>query len=257
MSGRRGAAHTPAHGPGPRRPGCRDRPARGRQRSDLGQRPRQREPARPRRRRDVLHGRAVAPGSPDVGDRPRRARRHAARGRAAPDPGGGGRDAHGDVRRPPGRRLRRAHAFAVRHGLCRRRAPHRLLGRGDGDVRPAVGRPGRGLRPQGIGRGRGQHPRGGPARRAGRAAGEPRRARVPSIARPGRSWSAASSRRRPRRGSTRPRSGERGRSRRSSATRRSSARWRSSARARRASSASPPDAAAGEGVGRRARCGLA
>ena len=92
-----------------------------------------------------------------------------------------------------------AHPFAVRHGLCRRRAPDRLLGRGDGDVRPAVRRPGRGLRPP---RDR-TRPSPTSARRSGPAC-RPCCWRTTacscSIDRPtSRSWSAASSRRRPRR----------------------------------------------------------
>ena len=65
---------------------------------------------------------------PAGGGRPGRARRRAARGQPAADPGRGGRDAHRDVRRPPGRRLRAPHPLAVRHGVRRRAAGRSAAG---------------------------------------------------------------------------------------------------------------------------------
>ena len=108
-----------------------------RQRCDLGERPREREPATAGRRRDVLHGGPVAARPPGVGGRARRPGRHPARRRAAADPARGRRDAHGHVRGQPRGRLRPAHPLAVRDRLRRRGAPDRVLGGGDGDVRPA------------------------------------------------------------------------------------------------------------------------
>ena len=163
-------------------------------------------------RRDVLHRRPVAARPPGWRRWSGSASTGASRGRPAADPGRGGGHAHRDVRRPPRRGLRAPHPLAVRDGLRRRPAPDRLLDRGAGDVRPAGRRPGR--RATG---------RAAPSRRS-RTSG-PRSSRgcrpcswptTASWSSTGRrswpSWSAAWSRRPPRRASTRVRSAARSRS---------------------------------------------